>query len=54
MATLEAKRMLGQSEKEKKSLLHWCIEVLSPERRVRPVVFFTRRSTLKCNNFAVG
>lgn len=54
MATLKAKRMLGLGEKEKKSLLHWCVEVLSPERRVWPVFFFTWDSTLECNNFAVG
>jgi hypothetical protein len=54
MATLQGKRVLGLSKKEKKSLLHWCVEVLSPEWRVRSIFFFTWGSTPKCNNFAVG
>ena len=54
MATLKRKKTLGLDEGKRRSVLHWCVEVLAPERRVRFILSFTWGPTMKCNNFAIG
>lgn len=60
MAILMIQRTLGLGrEEENRWCLHWCIKVLSPERRLRTVFFFifsfisTWGSTPKCDDFAI-